>query len=268
MKIINENLLKLKIKISCKDSLAYQDVAYLVDKPDFLRILPKLRDKYAIKELIPLSEYTKWLEQLIRRAPSEFGGKKGWVESAKKLYKEQSVDFKKIYSSLSTYERFDWETKLLTRKFKRPGYFDLIIKHAIVCGEITDESWNHTYADVRPWELPTSEVLLPEVSIVISPMTRPKDVEKAFKEAKKLINKNSENLKYLTVVKRTEAKDIRRNRRWYWKSLEGKMSGDIYDEEFLDEKPKYDIQKHPRLDIDLASIDRVIGRYSDILKNY
>lgn len=268
MKIINEDLLKLKVKISCKDSLAYQDVAYLVDKPDFLRLLPELRNKYDINKLISLKDCTKWLEQLIRKAPSELGNKKGWIESAKKLYKAQTIDFQKVYSSLSTYERFDWETKLLTRKFKRPGYFDLIIKHAIVCGEVDDESWNHTYADIRPWELPTSEVLLPEACIVISPMTRPDDVEEAYKEAKSLIDKNSENLRYLRVVKRIEAKEIERNRRWYWKSLEGKKSGDIYDEEFLDEKPIYDIQQNPDLDIDLASIDRAIDRYLDILKNY
>ncbi len=268
MKIINEDLLKLKIKISCKNSLAYQDVAYLVDKPEFLRLLPELRDKYSIEQPIPLNKFNNWMEGLIRKSPKELGGKAGWIKSAKKLYKEGLLDLEKIYSNLTTYERFDWETKLLTRKFKRPGYFDLIIKRAIVCGEVSDTSWNHTYADVRPWELPTSEVLLPEVSIVISPMTRPKDVEKAFKKAKKLIDNNRENLKYLTVVKRVEAKEIRRNRRWYWKSLEGVKSGDIYEEEFLGSKPRYDTKKNPKLDISFASIDRVIDRYSDILKNY
>lgn len=240
-----------------------------MDKPDFLRLLPELRDKYDVKKLIPLNEYTKWLKQLVRRAPDELGGKKGWIESAKRLYKTNTIDFKRIYSSLSTYERFDWETKLLTRQFKRPGYFDLIIKHAIVCGEVNDESWNHTYADIRPWELPTSEILLPEVSIVLSPMSRLSDVEKAFKDAKKLFNENIENLKYQTEVRKTEASELKRDRVWYWRNVAGESYLDIaLTITSKDDREMYRKEKGQGRDyiLELPKVRQAVRRYKKILK--
>ncbi len=265
----NEDLLKFKIKINCKNKnkLAYQDMAYLVDKPAFLKLIPDLRKQYSIKKLIPLKDFSKWWVKKIKKDLYLNKNKNAYflsIEKSLKEYKKNPDNLKKLFSMLPYHQRFDWETQFLTRRFKRPGYFHLIIKHAIVCGEVNDKSWQTTYATVMPPELPVTDSPLPEVVIVVSPMTRSTELEKVFKkQVQKLFEKNKDNLKYLSVVKDVTAPKTRRSRRWYWLSLSGKKPGDIYEIEYLNpDKPSKE------KDINIESISKTIDRYQKILDNF
>lgn len=252
----NEDLLKLKITINCMETRIYQDIAYLVDKPEFLSLLPKLREKYNIKELIPLDKFNDWWLGKIKEDLRIYGTEGKMLSEAKRLYRDKNkkpTDIE-LFSSLPYHQRFDWETKLLTRTFNRSSYFHLVIKHVIVCGEVNDDSWQPTYADVIPPELPVLDSDLPEVVIVVSPMSRITDVERVFKEEVPNIFKNEKwKFKYQTTVKKDSTTNIVRDRNWYWLSLEGKEPSDIYDSSLEN--------------INLEAVHKAITRYIEKLQD-
>jgi hypothetical protein len=261
MKIENEDLLKLKININCKNTLAYQDIAYLVDKPEFLSLLTELRAKYQIKKLIPLNDFENWYLKKLKEDLRIYGTEKKMLSEAKRLYgdKNKKPTDKELFDSWPYHQKFDWETKLLTRKFNRPSYFNLIIKQAIVCGEVDDASWQPTYATVLPQELPLDGNDLPEVVIVISPMSRLTDVEKVFKEEVPNIFKNEKwKFKYQITVKKDTTVNIIRDRNWYWLSLEGKEPRYIYNN---------DIDNPKSNNIYLEAVTKAITRYKEKLQD-
>lgn len=228
-KKVIKDLLPLKITISCKNKLAYQDCAYLVDKPDFLLSLADIRNKYNIKNFIPINKFQDWWLDKISEDLNEYGTKRKMLDEAEKLFATSTgkpSNDEEIFNSQPYTTRFDWETRLLTRRYQRPSYFHLVIKHAIVCNQVDDSSWEPTFADVRPWELPTDEYLMPEVVIVLSPMTTITDIEKAFKDAQKLFTKNK-HLRYFSEVRNTPADEIFRDREWYWENISGNSYVDI-----------------------------------------
>ena len=53
----NEDLLRLKIAIKTRDNLAFQEMSLLLDRPEFLKMLPDLRKTYKVKKLMRLDEY-------------------------------------------------------------------------------------------------------------------------------------------------------------------------------------------------------------------
>lgn len=225
---VNKDILALKVDIKCKKKLAFQDCAYLVDKPDFLLSLRTIRKKYNIDSFMPINKFQDWWLSKIKEDLNEYGTKGKSINGANRLFSNprNKPTEDEILKSLPYHQQFDFETKLLTRRYRRPGYFHLIIKHAIVCNEVDDSSWEPTYADVRPWELPTDEYLMPEVVIVLSPISTPKDVRKTFEDAQKLFVEN-EHLKYFSEVRKNPADEIFRDRKWYWKNIAGKSYTDI-----------------------------------------
>jgi len=267
MKIKIKDLLKLKININCKNTVAYQDIAYLVDKPEFLSLLPEFRKRYQIEKLVPLEKFKDWMLGKIKEDLRIYGTEGRMVLDAEKFYGKngKKTTHEEQFDSLPYHQRFDWETVFLTRKFNRPSYFRSIIQRAIVCGEVDEESWQPTYATVLPPELPVTDSDLPEVVIVVSPMSRPTDVEKVFKEdVPKIFNAERSKFKYQTVVKKDSTKNIIRDRNWYWLSLEGKEPGDIYDSDFGDpDNPPPKRLEEFRIDSISKAIDRYIEKLQD-----
>jgi len=264
MKIENEDLLKLKIDIRCKNIVAYQDIAYLVDKPEFLSLLPELRAKYRIKKLIPPTKFGGWLLGKIKKDLDIYGAKRKMVLDAERFFgsKAKEPTNKELFDSLPYHQRFDWETVFLTRKFNRPSYLRSIIQRAIVCGVVDDGGWQPTYATVLPPELPVLDSDLPEVVIVVSPMTKITDVERVFKEeVPKIFKQEKWKFKYRPMAKKDPAENIVRDRNWYWLSLEGKEPGDIYESEFCN-------SDNPKLkDVNIESISKAIARYKEKLQD-
>lgn len=263
----SKKLIELKVKISCKNNLAYQDIAYLVDNPDFLSRLPQLRDEYRISKLLPLNKFKDWWSAKIRDDLRVYGVEGKMLSEAKRLFgnKGKKSTDNEIFDSMPYHQRFDWETTLLTRKFNRPSYFHLIIKHVVVCGEVDDNSWQPTYAMVLPPELPVLDSDLPEVAIIVSPMSRTTDVERVFKtEVLDIYKREQWKFKYKTTAKRDPAINIVRDRNWYWLSLEGKKPGDIYDAEFCD--PGNPPPKHLE-NFNIDSISKAIDRYVEKLQD-
>lgn len=212
----NKDLLDLKIDIKCTNDIAYMDVALLVDKPEFLRLLPEYRKKHGINNLIPLMKFYEWTSDKMN-------------EDSKIMSEDVSGadDLTKLNLPFMTFEE---DAKALCRQFKKPGYFVSIIEFAIVCGVVHDISYQHTRIEVKPTDPPPppEETELPEVRIVITPMTTLKDVQEVFeKNVPDIFESHMKLLNYYYRMKNRKAGNFRRDREWYWMNLEGLGYTDI-----------------------------------------
>ncbi len=211
MKIVdNKDLLDLKIDIKCTNDIAYMDCALLLDKPEFLRLLPEYRKKHEINELIPLMKFYNWT---MEKMDEDMKMKDEDVSGADNLT-ELNLPFM----------TFEEDAKALCRQFKKPGYFVSIIEFAIVCGVVHDISYQHTKIEVKPTDPPPppEETELPEVRIVISPMTTLKDVQEVFeKNVPDIFESHMKLLNYYYRMKNRKSGNFRRDREWYWQNLEG-----------------------------------------------
>lgn len=206
----NKDLLNLKIDIKCTNDIAYMDVSLLVDKPEFLRLLPEYRKKHGITDLITLTKFYEW--------------------TSKKMDEDSRIMKDDVFGTVNLTElnlpfmTFEEDAKALCRQFKKPGYFVSIIEFAIVCGVVHDISYQHTRIEVKPTDPPppSEETELPEVRIVISPMTTLKDVQEVFeKNVPDIFESHMKLLNYYYRMKNRKSGNFRRDREWYWQNLEG-----------------------------------------------
>lgn len=182
-----------RIDIEIKDNKEFGDVAFLVDKHAFLNAIEDLRKKWNIKSLSPSNKFKDWQQKL----------------------------FDKGYRK---YEEFEIDIRDLRIRFNRPETFDEVISYALVCGEIPDEIYNSTYYEVESGVLPERlQSKTTRVAIYITPQSQQEDVLRAFSEVKKRIFKarNDGYDAFFSLYDKDEITNIKRDREWYWRNLEG-----------------------------------------------
>lgn len=138
MKIVDNNdLLELKIDIKCTNDIAYMDCALLLDRPEFLRLLPEYRKKHGIKNLIPYKKFHEWRFEKMDQDS---------IAIDEDLKKGITVEF--ITELNLPHLRFEEDTTGLCKRFNKPSYFIDIIEFAIVCGVVGDIAYQHTKMEV------------------------------------------------------------------------------------------------------------------------
>lgn len=238
----NEDLLNLKINIRTKDNLAFQEMAFLLDKPGFLKILPDLRKTYKVRELISLDKY--------------FGGtdyfradKDSKVKINLKKYKRLN-EFKEKFPEQYEFAadgipdatgKLIFECNFICFEFKRPIFFAEIVSQAIFCGAVDGRFYKPTEAKVLDLEeMGGIELSLPQPAILVSPTSRYEDVKSCFRKARKLV-KTDKRLSYYQP-KIDTAPNIRKYRHWYWERLKGKTYKNIADDWFEEHEEENTIE--------------------------
>lgn len=207
------NFTRPLIKIKAKDSSKYAQIAYLVDRQDFIAdvffIRKKLNIVPTLHQLIEKEEI-KIRKAIIRQsvAASVFR------VNTRSNVKEKSVD-----------EYFHEFTNLLSR-YHRPTYFYNVVKFAILSGEVWEKDLRDTVMpsggtlhgyNMWPSDSAVSMTLNPwEVAIVIYPETKQTEVIELFKMIQETRGSNPSWKPFDTKVN-----NIKRNRRWYWLNKQG-----------------------------------------------
>jgi hypothetical protein len=217
-----------------------------------------LRKKYCISKLIPYEDFYKWKEEKLRSDLTDIV-KNNMVAVRKFIAKaETGATTQELFEAQHFSRKFDWQSEFLCRQFKRPGYFDLIIQNAIVCGEVRDSSYQNTYIEINPQNMYPDDLPLPEVKIVISPTTKPEDVIKIFqKNVPKIFKDNKRLLKYHEEMKKNKTK-LKMVRKWYWMSLSGMSLKDIYSND----------SEAPEDRFSLGALEKAVERYRKTLQTY
>ncbi len=252
----NKDLLDLKIDIKCTNDIAYMDCALLLDKPEFLRLLPEYRKKHGVKKLVPYKQFYDW--------------------TMKKMDEDMKMKDEDMSNALDLTElnlpfmSFEEDAKALCRQFKKPGYFVSIIEFAIVCGVVHDISYQHTRIEVVPTDPPPphEETELPEVRIVITPMTTLNDVQKVFeKNVPDIFESHIKLLNYYYRMKNRKSGNFRRYREWYWMNIEGVRYTEIaLSATSPTNKMEYEKNRNRYAIPEYEMVKQAIRRYKNLLK--
>jgi hypothetical protein len=158
----------MKIDIQTPDKKHATDIAMLVDKPEFLLEIEKLRQKWGIKELYKSSAFRAFLEFHIMTNKDTV-----------------SVD-KEVEKRLS---EFNKDIDLVLKKLNRGRNFKLVVEYALATGIVPNGIYRSCYFDVvkigEPEDLNNPERY--QYTIVLSPRTELKEVVNAYKEFKEHI---------------------------------------------------------------------------------
>lgn len=215
------NIYMDRIEILIADNKEFGDVAFLVDKQEFLETVEKLRKKWEIRKLLPVKKFVDWKQKLYEARVIK-----------QKEYKTALNDFPDNLSDIQIEELqdkigrimpdvdFDCDARDVRIKFRRPDTFDKVIEYAIVCGIIPDGIYKSTYWEIDPSTSPPQRLQdqTLRVAIYVTPQTQDKDLSKVFKEIKTSSFKDNKDT--YTLFYDLESKDVsgevKRNREWYW----------------------------------------------------
>ncbi len=223
----NEDLLELKIDIQqVENNVAFQEIALLVDKPQFLRLLPQLRKEYGIEKLLDRKEYWDKYDEIYQKG--EEGGEEGKINFSKYENSDYFIELGKKNDLIPSYENIrekmnifwmiETELQFICFYFRRPRNFKDAIKEAIFCGQV--DNFQTGFVSIEDIDTVSfSTFSLPYVSMVITPATTYKDIKEMFWFAQDLY-KTDKRLAYYKPRVDT-VNNIRKYRYFYWKRLEG-----------------------------------------------
>ena len=190
----------MKIDIKIKNNKDFGDIALLIDKPQFLEAIKMLREKWNIIAPLPLRKL--------------------------KNFQGNLFDKNKL-------QEFEIDIRDLRIKFNKPDTFDKVMSYSIICGVIPNGIYKSTYYGIAGSPPSRLEDRTSRVAIFVTPQSQNDDVSEALREIRKNIFKNREDgyNVFFSIYSKDEVSNIKRDRRWYWKNLNGKSYRDIAIEE-------------------------------------
>lgn len=194
----------LKINIKIADDLKYANVAFLVDREDFLRDIQEIRANMGINGLIPYEGIKEWKHR---------GTKEGSLTTMDAEGKEALKRWADLTTAINT----------LKQKYHRGVHFTRVIECAILAGEIREDDYKRSaYCESYPFSYEFNEQGLeieePMVAIFVNQETQIDEVTKLFN------NDVKELLKNISAGKQKyprKSENIKRDREWYWKHKDG-----------------------------------------------
>lgn len=207
-----------RIEIRIKDNWKFCEVAFLVDRDDFLRDIGMARKSLGVMKLIPYNELIKWTS-----AESIRTTKKTKFRKIKSDYFENKYVVPAGKSEIIVDE--------LKKKYRKAHNFWPVIESAMLAGVVTKDEFSiSAYCKViypEDYELSVTE---PDLAIIISPDTKLNDIEELFKT-----NIPEAVDEYKDLVLRTKRRtpdtisNIKRDREWYWLKHQGLSYSKIED---------------------------------------
>lgn len=261
----NKDLLTLKVEIVDNGNTSiYQEIALLVDKPDYLKLIDKVREEYSIDEVAPAKGDFSFLLNLFD--PSKEGEinlkKYKSLDKFKELLPKEFANVLSFAKDAIEPLRVQAEAVLICFEFGRPYYFVPIVLQSIMYG-ITDIDWlQRTQAVVQDQDYAGhrfNEINIPQIVIEMSPYSTYNDIKQAIRDSKKIF-KEDLRFKYLGT-KPDYHEEIRKYRYWYWERVAGKKFSEIAKDWNASQEKKGFIDN--TIDIDVIN---AVKTYKDLLQ--
>lgn len=179
------------INIKIKDARLFTEVAYVIDRPSFIKEADKIRKKYKITAPLRDRNYQDWL-----------------------MANVGEQDIPKFYKDITDLRHFlGYDTNYQT-----------VFEDAVLGCDVEARDYHSTHL-VNFVQLPSYlEYGKPNLfAIIITPQTDKKDVDEAFnryKQIEKELQSSPES--YCAISERVDKRtEVERDRRWYWEQKKG-----------------------------------------------
>lgn len=192
--------MKIKIRpidIKIKDNWRYGEIAFLVDRDDFLEDIIEARKRLGLSTFIPHKEILE-------------------------------VEWTSL--SLSQADKLSPIVEKLRKKYKKTHHFYLVIEAAILCGVVADGDFMRTYCTIIfPGDDDFFFTSEPHLAIIFTPETKLKEIIASFK--KEAAGGKKSYKEFVLKTKRTTQdtiSNIKRDRKWYWMKKNGLSYSQIH----------------------------------------
>lgn len=221
--------MKIPVRIKIKDNKKFGNVAFLVDRDDFLKDLELLRSKWEIGNPIPYELADKWQQRMreSKKATQEYRvawdkfQKKWTFKLGKFLPPEARDDWWKVHRILPFWE-FYFDVDKLRVKYHKPHFFHRIIAVVLIHGEIRER--DYSTVTLIPFGASFSSGfftgLSPSASAIIQVTKETTEVEllEVFHKFKKMPSDNTYEKSLFSgeSFNPDTISNIERDRKWYW----------------------------------------------------
>lgn len=218
------------IKIKIEDKKRFGDVAFLVDRNDFLNDLAEVRIKWDITELIPYESIHEWQDRALK-ANKEDNKKyqtawdlfqdKWQLKVGDPILPESREEWWKVHRILPFWD-FYFDINSLREKYHKPNFFHWIITRVLVCGEVRDK--DYSTVSIIPFGASFSSGaftgLPPSASalIQITKETTEDELLRVYRQFKKMPSQNTYEGSLFDgdAFNPDTISNIHRDREWYW----------------------------------------------------
>lgn len=262
----NEDLLDLKIEIIDNgNTKTFQEIALLIDKPEYLRLIGKIREEYPIYGGgNPVdSDFSDIYSSFFNRECNDINLAK--YKSLANFQRLLPKDYKNVMASTKNTDmvlRLQTEAVLTCFEFGRPYYFVPITIQSFIYDAVDANFLQRTHAVVQDDDYTLyrfNEVKIPQVVIEMSPHSTYDDIKQAIRDSKKIF-KTDQRFKYFGG-KPDYHDEIRKYRYWYWERLAGKKFSEIAKEWNTSQQKKGFIDD--TVDIDII---KAVKTYKELLQ--
>lgn len=233
--------MNIPIKIKIDDERRFTDVAFLVDRDEFLRDLQELREKKGLKRDMPYDSNKHWAldsiwgvtrDQLFKHndAVAPFEDILQNTNEMQVLSHEQKEDLLKKYREAQRTlpgNAFEQDIQAIRDKYHKPPNFDRIIAHAVLYGEIRNEDYVTAEIDIDYPEVDIVDYDREPLPIIkIYPNVSIKDIQVLFQNhVGEVLRKYQEEVLGGKISNYDTKNNIKRDREWYWMWKEEKVKG-------------------------------------------
>lgn len=270
----------MKIDIEIDDYRKFADVAFLVDRNDFLRDIEDVRKRSKLTNVpyafpnYPYKEANR-LASFYKKGQISFNGA---VEMLEHFCVEKGLI--NLYALDKTLGAAVIFSKSLARKYKKSRLYIPIIVTSILTAHIQEEDFRSTQIFEINRKVLEEELIVMQkdeeiVTISVSRESTLKEVEDRFEHIRKYIFKtkptnNSDGLSsvyndspYSKLL--DTANNIKRDRGWYWMYQEEKANGKGIFRRILEKWEKMYPPKHSNDVMDQNTIEQAVSRYKKLL---
>lgn len=221
-----------KIEILIKNNKDFGDVAFLVDKSEFLEAISKLRSKWRIKNLLPLNKFVEWEQKLFDEREIKQAEQQKLAKQLPSNISDSELEWlqEKVARVMPDVD-FECDVRDIRIRFNKPETFDKAISYAVVCGTIPDGIYKSTYWRVDPSASPPLRLQdrTIRIAIYVTPQSQNEEVLQALREIRTRVfkDRNDGYTPFFSLYNKDEISNIKRDRHWYWENLNGKSYQDI-----------------------------------------
>lgn len=232
------------VEISILDAKKYGDVAFLVDRKDFIEDITKLRHKWKHYHILPLTNPQKswstfpWVfdkEQLKRYmdavidtelSTQDLNTYRKMTTSEQKKYIKRCRDAQRSVPAID----FRYDIAAIRKKYKRSPNFDRIIAQVTLYNTVKDE--DYITCEVQLIKSGVESLLHlddEKVAIVVYPLATAKDIKTiADEKLPQIMNEYQQQFIGASVFNPDTVSNVKRDREWYWLHENGLSHSDVW----------------------------------------
>jgi len=233
------------IKINIEDTFKHTQVAFLVDRPNFISDIVRYRSKWLETNVaLPSEAFDVWFSTLIKQGKNRDqilrSNKEAKLKSVtakilinQKKYKEAN----KIVKGLETLFRdndnldFKGDMEKILLDYQVPSTCFKAIARAVICNVIEDSDWAYYNLTSEPAGLKEERIIPsritsePRFEIIITPYISKKDWGNIYDQNINIIKNEYKHSQYgYKEYAKDTVSNIKRDRDWFWKKTKEKLS--------------------------------------------